>query len=68
MRKLSVFVKNPEEDIIEEDLWRVFSEFGKVSIVKVMRDGKSRCFGFANFVCAEDASKAIEALNGLKVS
>lgn len=65
----TVFVKNLEEGIIDEDLRRVFGTFGKVRSVNVRRDedGKSRCFGFVYFVCAEDASKAIEALNGVRV-
>ncbi|CBJ48711.1 polyadenylate-binding protein, putative [Ectocarpus siliculosus] len=30
-------------------------------------DGKSKCFGFVNFENADDAAKAVEALNGKKV-
>ena len=35
----------------EEDLTRIFGEFGPITSVVVMRDcdGKSKCFGFVNF-------------------
>lgn len=62
----NVFVKNISETATEEDLNKVFSEFGTITSIVVMRDadGKSRCFGFVNFENAEDAAKAVDALNG----
>ncbi|KAB1208507.1 Polyadenylate-binding protein 2 [Morella rubra] len=64
----NVFVKNLSELTSEEDLNRMFGEFGPITSVVVMRDadGKSRCFGFINFESADDAAKAVEALNGKK--
>ncbi|KAF3435430.1 hypothetical protein FNV43_RR22519 [Rhamnella rubrinervis] len=64
----NVFVKNLSESTTEEDLNKVFGEFGPLTSVVVMRDadGKSRCFGFVNFENAEDASRAVESLNGKK--
>lgn len=64
----NVFVKNLSELTSEEDLNRMFGEFGPITSVVVMRDadGKSRCFGFINFESADDAARAVEALNGKK--
>lgn len=62
----NVFVKNLSETTTEEDLNKAFSEFGTLTSIVVMRDadGKSRCFGFVNFENADDAARAVDALNG----
>ncbi|KAL2894584.1 Polyadenylate-binding protein 2 [Bienertia sinuspersici] len=64
----NVFVKNLSESIADEDLKKVFGEFGPITSAVVMRDadGRSRCFGFVNFDNADDAANAVEALNGKK--
>ncbi|KAF5751188.1 polyadenylate-binding protein 2-like isoform X1 [Tripterygium wilfordii] len=64
----NVFVKNLSESTTDEDLKKCFGEFGTITSAVVMRDGegKSRCFGFVNFENADDAAKAVEALNGKK--
>ncbi|CAN6554894.1 unnamed protein product [Malus baccata var. baccata] len=64
----NVYVKNLSESTTEEDLKKVFSEFGITTSEVVMRDGdgKSKCFGFVNFEKADDAARAAEALNGMK--
>ncbi|KAJ7516723.1 hypothetical protein O6H91_22G068600 [Diphasiastrum complanatum] len=65
----NVYVKNMSETTTDEDLEKTFGAFGKISSAVVMRDGegKSKCFGFVNFEHAEDAAKAVEALNGKKI-
>lgn len=65
----NVFVKNLADSTTEEDLQNTFGEFGPITSVVVMRDdsGKSRCFGFVNFDNADDAARAVEALNGKKI-
>ncbi|GAV83802.1 RRM_1 domain-containing protein/PABP domain-containing protein [Cephalotus follicularis] len=62
----NIYVKNISEQTTDEDLKKAFGEFGTITSVAVMRDadGKSKCFGFVNFENADDASKAVEALNG----
>lgn len=62
----NVFVKNLSESTTDEDLTKVFGEFGTITSAVVMRDGdgKSKCFGFVNFENADDAAQAVEALNG----
>lgn len=62
----NVYVKNLSESITDEDLKKIFGEYGTITSAVVMRDGegKSKCFGFVNFENADDAAKAVEALNG----
>ncbi|GFP92220.1 polyadenylate-binding protein 2 [Phtheirospermum japonicum] len=64
----NVFVKNLAEATTDDDLKKTFGEYGPITSSVVMRDadGKSRCFGFVNFDNADDAAKAVEALNGKK--
>lgn len=64
----NVFVKNLSESTTEEDLNKIFGEYGNITSVVVMRegDGKSKCFGFVNFENADDAAAAVEGLNGKK--
>ncbi|KAI3769910.1 hypothetical protein L6452_01024 [Arctium lappa] len=64
----NVYVKNLSESTTDEELNKVFSEYGTVTSAVVMRDadGNSKCFGFVNFENAEDAAKAVDALNGQK--
>lgn len=65
----NVFVKNLAESTTDEDLKIIFAEHGAITSAVVMRDadGKSKCFGFVNFESADDAAKAVEALNGKKI-
>lgn len=62
----NVYVKNLVEDVTEDFLHEIFSKFGKVSNVVIMKDenGKSRGFGFVNFQLPEEARKAIDVMNG----
>ncbi|CAK9178648.1 unnamed protein product [Ilex paraguariensis] len=64
----NVYVKNLSESTNEEDLSKIFGDFGKITSVAVMRDvdGNSKCFGFVNFENAEDAASSVEVLNGQK--
>ncbi|KAH6825985.1 binding protein 2 [Perilla frutescens var. hirtella] len=61
----NVLVKNFCESTTEEDLKKIFSEFGLVTDTVVMRneDGTSKCFGFVNFKNAEDAARAVESFD-----
>lgn len=67
-RFTNVFVKNLSEATSEEDLKKAFGEFGAITSIALMKDedGKSKSFGFVNFENAEDAARAVEALNGHK--
>ncbi|KFK38988.1 hypothetical protein AALP_AA3G185400 [Arabis alpina] len=62
----NVYVKNLNESVTEDILHRLFSQYGTVSSVVVMRDGmgRSRGFGFVDFCHPDYAKKAMESLNG----
>ncbi len=63
---MNIYVGNLAQDVREEDLNQLFSEYGKVVSVKVLRDmftQESRGFGFVEMQGQEDAKKAIEGLN-----
>ncbi|KAL4273665.1 hypothetical protein GQ457_13G007310 [Hibiscus cannabinus] len=64
----NVYVKNLSESLNDEELKKIFAEFGTITSAVVMRgsDGKSKGFGFINFENSDDAAKAVESLNGKK--
>ncbi|KAE8668116.1 Polyadenylate-binding protein 2 [Hibiscus syriacus] len=64
----NVYVKNLSELTTDEDLNKIFGEFGLITSAVVMRDadGKSKGFGFINFENADDAARAVDSLNGKK--
>ncbi|XP_053430661.1 polyadenylate-binding protein 1-like isoform X3 [Nycticebus coucang] len=70
MEFTNIYVKNLQADVDEQGLQELFSQFGKMLSVKVMRDssGHSRGFGFVNFETHEEAQKAVVHMNGKEVS
>jgi polyadenylate-binding protein len=62
----NVYVKNLSESLSDEELNKVFGEFGVTTSCVIMRDGegKSKGFGFVNFENSDDAARAVDALNG----
>uniref|UniRef100_A0A673UPF3 Polyadenylate-binding protein n=1 Tax=Suricata suricatta TaxID=37032 RepID=A0A673UPF3_SURSU len=70
MEFTNIYVKNLPVDVDEQGLQDLFSQFGKMLSVKVMRDdsGHSRGFGFVNFEKHEEAQKAVTDMNGKEVS
>lgn len=65
MRKM--YVGNIAFNATEEDLRGLFSEYGEIESLKIIKDnftGQSRGFGFIEMVDENDAKKAIAALNG----
>ncbi|XP_048205445.1 polyadenylate-binding protein 1-like isoform X3 [Perognathus longimembris pacificus] len=57
----NIYVKNLHADMDEQGLRDLFSQFGKMLSVKVMRNssGESRGFGFVNFEKHEEAQKGV---------
>lgn len=54
----------------EQELNQLFSQHGSVTSAKVITDrytGQSRGFGFVEMATADDAQKAITALNGTQL-
>ena len=66
----NLYVGNLSYDTTEDTLRALFAEFGEVESARVITDrysGRSKGFGFVEMSAAEDAQKAIEALNGKSV-
>lgn len=65
----NLYVKNLPDNITEGRLAEMFSTFGKICNVAIMKDseGRSRGFGFVNFQSSQEGSKAVEALNGFSL-
>jgi len=64
---MNIYVGNLDFKVSESDLEEVFSEFGTVSSCKIITDkfsGRSKGFGFITMDEQEEATKAIEELNG----
>ncbi|XP_062304851.1 polyadenylate-binding protein 1-like [Osmerus eperlanus] len=66
----NIYIKNFGQDVDEQKLTEVFSKYGKITSVCVMKDenGKSRGFGFVNFERHEDAQKAVDDMKGMQIS
>jgi cold-inducible RNA-binding protein len=62
-----LYVGNISFKATEEELRELFSKVGEVESVKIITDmhtGNPKGFGFVEMATSEDASKAIESLNG----
>lgn len=63
----NIYVGNLVWSATQDDLFELFSKFGKVARAQVITDretGRSRGFGFVEMENDEEAQKAIEGLNG----
>jgi len=65
----NVYIKNFGEELDDEKLKEMFSQYGKIISAKVMFDGnsKARGFGFVSFEFPEAAELAVTDLNGKEV-
>ena len=62
----NIYVKNLESEVTDDEFRALFEKYGEVTSASITRDpetGKSKGFGFVNYVKHEDASTAVEALN-----
>jgi RNA recognition motif-containing protein len=63
---MNIYVGNLSKDTSDEQLQNLFSEFGYIKSVKIIRDlfsGESKGFGFVEMPGAAEAQKAVNALN-----
>jgi RNA recognition motif-containing protein len=63
---MNIFVGNLAADVSEEDLRKIFSEYGNITSIKVIKDmfsGTSKGFGFVEMPGQAQAQKAISELN-----
>ncbi|KAH6680362.1 putative Polyadenylate-binding protein, cytoplasmic and nuclear [Halenospora varia] len=63
----NIYVKNIPVEATDEEFRALFETYGEVTSASLARDqetGKSRGFGFVNFINHEHAATAVEELNG----
>jgi len=68
--KTNLIVNYLPQTMTQEEIRSLFSSIGEVESCKLIRDkvtGQSLGYGFVNYVRAEDADKAINTLNGLRL-
>ncbi len=64
---MDIYVGNLKYEVKESDLQNLFSEYGEVNNVKVVKDresNRSKGFGFVTMNDTEEAEAAIKAING----
>lgn len=64
---MSIYVGNLSYDVNQEDLSKVFAEYGNVKRIQLPTDretGRPRGFGFVEMDSEDEESSAIEALDG----
>jgi RNA recognition motif-containing protein len=69
-RIMNIYVGNLAYDVTEDDLRTLFSGFGNVSAVNIVKErssGQSKGFGFVEMINNSEADKAMKALNGTKM-
>ena len=61
----NVYVKNIDEDVTDDDFSKLFERYGDIVSASITRDesGKSRGFGFVNYINHENAATAVDELN-----
>ncbi len=67
---MNIYVGNLSFETSEDDLRRVFEEFGQVANVTILKDkfsGKSRGFGFVEMPSAEEGQAAVTGLDGKEI-
>ena len=67
---MNIYVGNISYSSSEEDLGNLFSEYGNVTSVKIIKDkysGRSKGFGFIEMESEENADRAISELDGKDV-
>ncbi|PNX72147.1 polyadenylate-binding protein 3-like, partial [Trifolium pratense] len=66
LQRANLYVKNLDDNINDENLKGLFSDYGTITSCKVMLDvnGHSKGHGFVAFSTPEEASKAMTEMNG----
>ncbi len=63
---MNIRVRNLDYDIKEDELKDVFSKFGEISSIKIVKNkisGQPKCSAFVEMPNSPEADKAIQALN-----
>ncbi|KAI7935711.1 hypothetical protein MJO28_016582 [Puccinia striiformis f. sp. tritici] len=63
---VNLYVKNLDDEYLDEKLQNEFAPFGTITSCKVMKDekGTSKGFGFVCFSSPDEATKAVAEMNG----
>lgn len=62
----NIYVKNIEQEATDDEFRELFEKYGDITSASLAHDnetGKSRGFGFVNYIRHEDAAKAVEELH-----
>jgi RNA recognition motif-containing protein len=65
---MNIYVGNLDFKVKENELEKIFADFGNVESVNIITDkfsGKSKGFGFVTMVNKQEAELAIKELNGI---
>ncbi|MCD4745346.1 MAG: RNA-binding protein [Bacteroidales bacterium] len=68
---MNIYVGNLHYNVNEDELKKIFEEYGEVSSVKLIIDkysGRSKGFGFIEMPNDDEGNKAIEEINGTEVT
>src|ERR1700722_3561855 len=66
-----LYVGSLPYSVTEEELNNLFSAYGKIESVRIITDkftGQSKGFGFVEMADGDEAQKAIEAINSMKLN
>ena len=66
---MNIYVGNLSYNLTEEELSELFSQFGEVTSVKIIKDqmtGRAKGFGFVEMSSDEEGTEAIEKLDGFE--
>jgi polyadenylate-binding protein len=65
----NIFIKNLDKDIDNKELYDTFSAFGKILSCKIElnEENKSKGYGYIQFSTSEEAEKAVQSVNGMKL-
>ncbi len=67
---MNIYVRNLSYNLTEQELSNLFSEFGEVTSVKIIKDkitGRAKGFGFVEMSDDNAAAEAISKINGSDV-
>jgi cold-inducible RNA-binding protein len=68
---MNLYIGNLDYEINEEQLQKLFEQFGEVTSVKIINDkftGRPKGFGFVEMADASHGKAAIAALNGKSIN
>jgi len=67
---MNIYVGNLDFNLTEDELQKVFAEYGEVVSVKIIKDretGRAKGFGFVEMADDNDAKTAIKELEGTEI-